>query len=117
MAGRELPTCGAGTSIAQVLYLLRERRDYYTAEVNLWRMISRVFSERELREIGVAIQAFEEALTLLEPQLASEDPESRARAELQQERVSNLLDLARLGKGLLDALLATAKLDAEPLVR
>ncbi|RYG76168.1 ArsR family transcriptional regulator, partial [bacterium] len=103
--------------VVRKVWIQGERRDYYSAEVNLWRMISRVFSERELREIGAAIQAFEEALALLEPELASGDREARQRAELQRERVSNLLDLARLGRGLLDALLRTAKLDAEPLVR
>ncbi len=41
----------------------------------------------------------------------------RARAELQKERIRNLLELAKLGQGLLDALLSTAKLDAGPLVR
>ena len=43
--------------------------------------------------------------------------EPGARAELQLERISQLLKLAKLGKGLLDALVSTAKIDAEPLVR
>jgi hypothetical protein len=45
------------------------------------------------------------------------DAKARARAELQHERIAHLLELAKLGARLLDALLSTAKLDAEPLVR
>ena len=40
-----------------------------------------------------------------------------ARIELQRERITQLLELAKLGKKLVEALLSTAKLDAEPLVR
>jgi DNA-binding transcriptional regulator GbsR (MarR family) len=93
-----------------------ERRDYFTAEVQLWKMISRVMAEREGGEISAAIEAFEEALTSLQPHLAGDDSE-RARAELQRSRIQALLDLARLGKQLLSMLLSTAKVDAEPLSR
>ncbi|HMJ12542.1 MAG TPA: hypothetical protein VK524_14055, partial [Polyangiaceae bacterium] len=93
-----------------------ERRDYFTAEVQLWKMISRVMAEREGGEISAAIEAFEEALTSLETHLAGNETD-RARAELQRSRIQALLDLARLGKQLLNMLLATAKVDAEPLSR
>ncbi len=45
------------------------------------------------------------------------DAKARVKAELQKERIGHLLELAKLGGRLLDALLSTAKLDAEPLVR
>jgi DNA-binding transcriptional regulator GbsR (MarR family) len=93
-----------------------ERRDYFTAEVQLWKMISRVMAEREGGEISAAIEAFEEALASLEGHLAGDEAE-RARAELQRSRIQALLDLARLGKQLLTMLLSTAKVDAEPLSR
>jgi hypothetical protein len=48
---------------------------------------------------------------------ASADPKTRERADLQYARIAQLLELAKLGKRLLDTLLATAKIDAEPLVR
>jgi DNA-binding transcriptional regulator GbsR (MarR family) len=94
-----------------------ERRDYFTAEVQLWKMISRVMAEREGGEISAAIDAFEEALASLDGHLRGEDESERARAELQRSRIQALLDLARLGKQLLTMLLATAKVDAEPLSR
>lgn len=102
--------------VVRKVWVQGERRDFYTAEVNLWRMISRVFNEREKAEIASAIEAFSEALRDLE-RFETDDPAVRARVELQKERIRNLLDLAKLGQQLLDALLSTAKLDAEPLVR
>jgi hypothetical protein len=80
-------------------------------------MISRVFNEREKIEIVMAIEAFEEALAEVSKLRTSSDPKTRARADLQYERIKQLLELAKLGKRLLDTLLATAKVDVEPLVR
>jgi hypothetical protein len=61
--------------------------------------------------------AVEEALVEVSKLRTSLDPKTRVRAELQYERIEQLLELAKLGKRLLDTLLATAKIDAEPLVR
>ena len=104
-------------SVVKKVWVPGERRDYFTAEVQLWKMISRVFAEREGGEISHAIEACEEAITSLDPHLVSSDEAVRVRAELQRSRIIALLDLARLGKRLLDMLLSTAKLDAGPLSR
>ena len=105
--------------VVRKIWVQGERRDFYTAEVQLWRMISRVWSEREKIEVESAIEAFEGALKELAAMRrgASLDTATRARIDLQRERIGQLLELARLGKKLLDALLSTAKVDAEPLVR
>jgi DNA-binding transcriptional regulator GbsR (MarR family) len=104
--------------VVRRVWIQGERRDFYTAEVQLWRMISRVFSERERGEVIAAIEAFERALQELD-RIRKRDAgdAARARAELQYERIAQLLELARLGRRLLDALVSTAKVDAEPLVR
>jgi len=102
--------------VVRKVWVQGERKDFFIAEVQLWRMISRVFNEREKVEIISAVEAFESALRALD-RLGPVAPELRARAELQKERIRNLLELAKLGQGLLDALLSTAKLDAGPLVR
>ena len=103
--------------VVRKVWVQGERKDFYAAEVQLWRMISRVFSEREKTEIVMAIEAFEEALAEVSKLRTSPDPKTRARAELQHERIKQLLELARLGKRLIETLLTTAKIDAEPLVR
>ena len=103
--------------VVRKVWVQGERKDFFTAEVHLWRMISRVFNEREKSEVVLAIEAFEEALVEVGKLRHAGDPKTRARAELQYERIKQLLELAKLGKRLLDTLLATAKIDAEPLVR
>ncbi len=105
--------------VVRKVWVQGERRDFFIAEVQLWKMISRVFNERERVEISSAVEAFEDALRALERRVSdsSGDPLEAARASLQKERIRTLLELARLGQGLLDALLSTAKLDAGPLVR
>lgn len=103
--------------VVRKVWVQGERKDFYTAEVQLWRMISRVFNEREKSEIVSAIEAFEDALADVAKLRSSPDPKTRQRAELQYDRIKQLLELAKLGKGLIDTLLATAKLDAGPLVR
>jgi DNA-binding transcriptional regulator GbsR (MarR family) len=104
--------------VVRRVWIQGHRRDFYTAEVALWRMISRVLSERERVEVASAIEAFEEALRNVERvRKTSSEPAERARADLQRTRISHLLDLARLGQRLIDALLSTAKVDAEPLAR
>jgi DNA-binding transcriptional regulator GbsR (MarR family) len=103
--------------VVRKVWIQGDRRDHFAAEVQLWRMISRVLSEREKTEIVVFMETCEEALRFLESKLGGHDPKERARAQLQTERIKALYELARLGKKLLDGLLSTAKLDAEPLAR
>ena len=103
--------------VVKKVWVQGERRDFYVAEVALWRMISRVLGERERSEIQVAVESFERAIEDLDVQRAQGGGDGRARADLQIRRVRALLDLAKLGRTLLDVLLSTAKLDAEPLAR
>jgi DNA-binding transcriptional regulator GbsR (MarR family) len=103
--------------VLKKLWIHAQRRDYFAAESNLWKMISRVFRERELVEVLEAIGAMESALSSLAEKLRSDDAAIRARAELQKARIERLLDLARLGRRLIEGLLETARLDAAPLTR
>lgn len=104
--------------VVRKVWIQGQRKDFYTAEVQLWRMISRVFNEREKSVVNAAIEAFEDALQRLDRiRKTSSDPPTRARAELQHTRISQLLELAKIGRRLLDALVSTAKVDAEPLAR
>jgi DNA-binding transcriptional regulator GbsR (MarR family) len=103
--------------VVKKVWVQGERRDFYVAEIALWRMISRVLGERERAEIQAAVESFERALSELEARKSDGSGEERARADMQVRRVRALLDLAKLGRTLLDVLLSTAKLDAEPLAR
>ena len=100
--------------VVKKVWIQGERRDHYAAEGNIWKMISRVFSERERVEVLDAIDIMEDAIRFLKNKAV--DPEARERAQFQQERVRELLDLARLGKQLLDTLIKDAKVDGSPLM-
>jgi HTH-type transcriptional regulator, glycine betaine synthesis regulator len=101
--------------VVRKVWVHGERRDHFTAEVQLWRMISRVLSEREKAQIVALAEACEEALRFLETKRRASDPADRERAELEIVRIRALYNLVRLAKKLLEGLLATAKLDAGPL--
>jgi len=103
--------------VVKKVWVQGERQDYFAAETNLWKMVSRVLNERERAEIVAAVEALETAAAEVSRDRRSSDPAIRRRAALQAERVGQLLELARLGRSLLDALLASAKLDIGPLTR
>lgn len=94
-----------------------ERRDYYEPETSIWKMISRVFRERELQQIHAAIEAFEQVGSGLVKRRRTAGLEDVQRLDFAQERVDGLLDLARIGERLLDSMLAGQPVDAGPLVR
>ena len=103
--------------VVKKIWVHGQRRDHFVAESNIWKMVSSVFRERELVEVLEAISAMESALTSLEDKVTSRDPIVRTRAESQRARIERLLELARLGRRLIEGLLDTARLDALPLTK
>lgn len=91
-----------------------DRHDYFEAESSLWKMISRVLRERERAEVVLAIEALEDALGAL---ARREEDANSARVQVQRERIQQLLELARLGRSMLDAVIDNARLDASWLPR
>ncbi len=92
-----------------------ERKEYYEPETSIWKMVSRVFRERELEQIKTAIEVFEDASEVLEEVKSSGTREDAARRRFALERIQGLLGLARIGVGLLEAILSGKALDASPL--
>ena len=91
-----------------------DRREYFEAETDIWRMVSRVLRERELVQVERALDIFEKARALLAQKVP---PGEYARVEMVNERIGRLADLARLGRGLLTAIVSQGKVDLAPLVR
>ena len=90
-----------------------DRHDYYEAESSLWKMISRVLRERELSEVDHTIEALEDALASLSRRSGAD----ANRSQTQRLRIEQLLELARLGRSMLDALINHARMDASWLPR
>jgi DNA-binding transcriptional regulator GbsR (MarR family) len=104
--------------VVRKLWVQGDRRDFYEAEANVWKMISRVIRERERSEIAQATESFEDALRALERSVEDGVATSGSpRVRVQRERLQRLLELARLGSSMLDALIRSARLDVSWLSR
>jgi DNA-binding transcriptional regulator GbsR (MarR family) len=90
-------------------WVVGERREHYEAETHIWKMVSRVFRERELRWVHSAMDAFEAGSAAMAP--ADNDP----RAQLIAARVAGLADLARVGAHLLESMLQGEAIDSLPI--
>jgi HTH-type transcriptional regulator, glycine betaine synthesis regulator len=90
-------------------WVVGERREHYEAETSIWKMVSRVFRERELQWIRTASEAFEEA-----SQDASEHT-STPRDKLIAERIAGLAQLAQVGATLLESVLQGQTIDSLPI--
>ncbi len=113
MAIKELSHWG----VVKKVWIQGSRRDHFVAESNLWKMISRVFQERERVEILEAIDQMERAMAFLDDKAKHGSAEEKRRARDQKARIQRLMDLARLGHRLVTALVEKARVDASPLVK
>ena len=94
--------------IVKKAWVVGERREHYEPETSIWKMVSRVFRERELNWIKTASEAFDAAGTELGGKLD-------ARRKLIAERITSLTQLAQVGAHLLEAVLEGESVDALPL--
>jgi DNA-binding transcriptional regulator GbsR (MarR family) len=92
-----------------------ERRDYYEPETSIWKMVSRVFRERELGYVREAIAAFEAALKQIAAARSRASVDQRKRLKFIEGRLDSLLTVARVGEGLLNMLLAGHSVDVDPI--
>ena len=109
MALRDLLEWGAIRRIC----LKEDRKDHYTAEGNIWKLVSRVLSQREGQRLEGALDNMEEALKVLElEQHTGENHE----VYYQIQQLKELKKLTSLAKRLLKLLLLHAKIDVTPLI-
>ena len=94
--------------IVKKAWVVGERREHYEAETSLWKMVSRVFRERELNWIKTAVEQFKDAEAELEP---GRD----GRKKLIAERVATLVQLAQVGAKLLESILEGESVDNLPI--
>lgn len=89
-------------------WVVGERREHYEAETSIWKMVSRVFRERELVWIRTAQEQFGAAAEAFRPS-------GGARDKLISERITGLAQLAQVGATLLEAVLQGESVDALPI--
>ncbi len=94
--------------IVKKAWVVGERREHYEPETSIWKMVSRVFRERELNWIRTASEEFDAAGQEL-------GGVKDARRKLIAERIASLTQLAQVGAHLLEAVLEGESVDALPL--
>ncbi len=97
-----------------------DRKEYFGAEEDIWKMVTRVLSDRELREVETAYDTFSRTEQALRQQ-CQEARQHKSQADhardldFQRLRVAHLRKVTATGKTLLQGLILTSKLDASPL--
>ena len=96
-----------------------DRKEYYEAEEDIWKMVTRVLSDRELREVEHAYDTFaraEQALAHQRDEAAGESKQKHMEdMDFQRERIAHLRKVAASGKVILQGLILTSKVDVAPL--
>ena len=92
-----------------------ERKDFYEAEMSVWKMVSRVIRERELVYVRDAIAEFETARGQLSEEKGRANPAERVRLKFIDGRLETLLALSRVGESLLNLIVAGKSVDLSPL--
>ena len=92
-----------------------ERRDFYEPETSIWKMVTRVFRERELGYVRTVIESFEELRKLLARLRGSATSDEKKRLKFIDARLASLLTLSRIGEGLLLMLTAGQPVDPKPI--
>ena len=118
-----ISTGAASTTLAElehwgVISRLRrpgDRREFFEAETDVWKMVSRVLREREIQQIERALAVFEKARQAISSRKYGVVEAFRARRKL--ERIARLAELAKVGRSLLLAVVQQGKADLAPLMK
>jgi DNA-binding transcriptional regulator GbsR (MarR family) len=86
-----------------------DRRKYYEAETDFWRIVTNVLSSRELRDVNRALRVLDEDATHLQAALSGMSERDRAQAEFYVERIQQLQDFFQLAKLILTSIIQHAQ--------
>jgi DNA-binding transcriptional regulator GbsR (MarR family) len=103
--------------VVKKIWLPGERKDHYEAETDLWKMVMRVFEERERNLIGDARASLERATKELESETRKGGADARDLASFRKARVDELLNLCTVAEVMLERLMRTQRVDASDLDR
>jgi DNA-binding transcriptional regulator GbsR (MarR family) len=84
-----------------------DRRKYYEAETDLWKIVTYVLESRELNDVRAAVQVLDDDLETLRSAKPSMGDEEREMADFYQERVVQLRNFFRLAQLILENFVAS----------
>jgi len=95
---------------------LGKRLDYYTAEHDIWKMIRKVFREREKMAIEQTKNKLEEAIKSLNNELNTRmDIKSRRTSQFQKLRLEDLIKASQTAEQIMDGFINLGSMNIAPL--
>ena len=88
-----------------------ERRDFYEAEASIWKLVTKVFRERELELVREAGGTFGSAAEALVRAAKGAERDRQKRLQFARERLQKLKSWARLGEMMLSTVVSGGRLD------
>lgn len=95
--------------IVREVWVKDDRRKYYRAETDFWRILSNVLSSRELRDVNRALSVLEKNAGYLKTAIPTMTDEQRALADFYIERIDALQDFFKLAQMLLTSFIQYAQ--------
>jgi HTH-type transcriptional regulator, glycine betaine synthesis regulator len=95
--------------IVREVWVKDDRRKYYRAEGDFWRILGNILSSRELRDVNQALRVLEENAEQLQQDIPNMEEDERKLAEFYTERLAQLQDFFRLAQLLLLSLIDHAR--------
>lgn len=90
-----------------------ERREYWEAEGSLWKLVRRVVARRELTLVREAAESFGRADAALDAAARGADRATKKRLAFVRRRLRHLSAFSRVGRRLLEGVVATESLDLD----
>ncbi len=105
-------------NLVRKVHLPGSRKDYYTAEKDVWEITAQIIRERERREIKPVIQQLEECREILSGEAGPTDCSQLSGSERQFcERIESLLHLMEVFEGFSRALIPFVRKPDAPMIR
>jgi DNA-binding transcriptional regulator GbsR (MarR family) len=95
--------------IVREVWVKDDRRKYYRAESDFWRILTNILSSRELRDVNKALKVLEEDAAQLQKEIPAMGDEERRLAEFYIERMGQLQAFFRLAQMLLMSIIQHAQ--------
>lgn len=93
--------------MAKEVWMRGDRKKYYEAESDMWKVIRNVLGGREMREVQLALQVLGSSVDKLRAAEAELSPEERALAYYYMERVADLRDFFEFAEMMLQSVLTS----------
>jgi HTH-type transcriptional regulator, glycine betaine synthesis regulator len=99
--------------IVREVWVKDDRRKYYRAESDFWRILTNVLSSRELRDVNQALRVLENNTSHLQTALPDMSEQDQQLAEFYVARIEQLQDFFRLAQLLLLSIIQQAQTEPD----